>query len=238
VSGGTYNYLFNDADAGLYNLNSQRTAVFRRRDQDGNGNYTPGELNLSLNGPDFISISSAANRRFNSDLVQPMTSELTASFERELVANLGVRVGYVFRHRKDYYSNRTLCRLRRLYRPEAGKARGIDRPAPKGQSAAGEPPRRRPASNRVERRLFRVLPLSACGRGQRDQRWRHFPDGCGLAPFETSLPGFPLLDGPNPLGAIRSSNCSIFRFFTTSAFILSPPSLLTCVLKPNLEIPA
>jgi len=34
-----------------------------------------------------------------------MTSELTASFERELVANLGVRVGYVFRHRKDYYSN-------------------------------------------------------------------------------------------------------------------------------------
>jgi hypothetical protein len=105
VSGGTYNYLFNDADAGLYNLNSQRTAVFRWRDQDGNGNYTPGEVNLSLNGPDFISISSAANRRFNSDLVQPMTSELTASFERELVANLGVRVGYVFRHRKDYYSN-------------------------------------------------------------------------------------------------------------------------------------
>ena len=107
MSGGTYNYLFNDADAGLYNLNSQRTAVFRWRDQDGNGNYTPGEVNLSLNGPDFISISSAANRRFNSDLVQPMTSELTASFERELVANLGVRVGYVFRHRKDYYSNRT-----------------------------------------------------------------------------------------------------------------------------------
>ena len=33
-----------------------------------------------------------------------MTSELTASFERKLVANLGVRVGDVFRYRKDYYS--------------------------------------------------------------------------------------------------------------------------------------
>src|SRR5258708_32435042 len=32
--------------------------------------------------------------------------------------------------------------------------------------------------------------------------------GCGLAPFETSLPGVPLFDGPNPLGAIRSSNSS------------------------------
>src|SRR6185295_4709045 len=89
-----------------YNLNSQRTAVFRWTDPDRNGNYTPGEVNLNLNNnPDFISISSAANRRFNSDLRQPMTSEITASFERELLANLGVRVGYVFRHRKDYYSN-------------------------------------------------------------------------------------------------------------------------------------
>ena len=105
LSGGTYNYLFNDADAGLYNLNSQRTAVFRWRDTDGNGNYTPGEVDLNLNGNDFISISSAANRRFNSDLRQPITSEVTVSFERELLANLGFHAGYVFRHRKDYYSN-------------------------------------------------------------------------------------------------------------------------------------
>ena len=105
VSGGTYNYLFNDADAGLYNLNAQRTATFRWRDPDGNGNYTPGEVDLNLNGPDFISISSPANRRFNADLRQPITSEVTASFEREIVANLGFHAGYVFRHRKDYYSN-------------------------------------------------------------------------------------------------------------------------------------
>src|SRR5438093_7510624 len=43
-----------------------------------------------------------------------------------------------------------------------------------------------------------------------------WPDGCGLAPFETSLPGFPLFDGPNPLGAIRSSNSSTSSCFTSS----------------------
>jgi hypothetical protein len=103
LSAGTYNYLFNDADAGLYNLNALQTATFRWFDPDRNGNYTPGEVNLDLNGQDFISISSPANRRFNDDLVQPMTTEVTASYERELVANLGVRVGYVFRLRDNYY---------------------------------------------------------------------------------------------------------------------------------------
>jgi hypothetical protein len=56
-----------------------------------------------VNGPDFISISSPANRRFNTDLIQPMTTELTTSLERELLANLGLRIGYVFRHRQNYY---------------------------------------------------------------------------------------------------------------------------------------
>src|SRR5207249_10731808 len=45
------------------------------------------------------------------------------------------------------------------------------------------------------------------------------PDGCGLAPFETSLPGFPLLDGPNPLGAIRSSSSSTL---SRISFFISP----------------
>ena len=30
-----------------------------------------------------------------------------------------------------------------------------------------------------------------------------------MAPFDTSFPGWPLLDGPKPLGAMRSSNSSI-----------------------------
>jgi len=103
-TGGLYNYLFNDADVGLYNLNALRTATYRWTDPNGNGNYDPGEVDLSLSGPAFISISSPANRRFNEDLRQPMTAELSASFERELMANLGFRAAYVFRHKKDYYA--------------------------------------------------------------------------------------------------------------------------------------
>ena len=49
-----------------------------------------------------------------------------------------------------------------------------------------------------------------------------WPEGCGLAPFDTSLPGLPLFDGPNPLGAIRSSNSSTSSFMTSrSSFILT-----------------
>jgi len=46
--------------------------------------------------------------------------------------------------------------------------------------------------------------------------------GCGLAPLETSLPGFPLFDGPNPLGAIRSSNSSIWTSWISSFIFVSP----------------
>ena len=44
--GGLYNYLYNDADAGLYNLNALTTIRYRWRDTDGNRDYTPGEVNL------------------------------------------------------------------------------------------------------------------------------------------------------------------------------------------------
>src|SRR5918995_7135626 len=35
------------------------------------------------------------------------------------------------------------------------------------------------------------------------------PDGCGDAPFDTSFPGLPIFDGPKPLGAIRASSSSM-----------------------------
>jgi hypothetical protein len=104
VSAGTYNYLWSEEHAGLYNLNAASTATFRWTDPDRNGNYTPGEVNFDVNGAAFLSISSPANRRFNHDLVQPMTTEFTAGFERELMANMGLHVGYVMRHRQNYFS--------------------------------------------------------------------------------------------------------------------------------------
>jgi hypothetical protein len=105
ASFGQYNDLYRDADVGNFNGNAQSDITYRWRDQDGNGNYTPGEVNLALNNnPDFISITAASNRKVNPDLGQPITTEATASFERELMANVGVRVGYVFRRRLDLYT--------------------------------------------------------------------------------------------------------------------------------------
>lgn len=102
---GLYNYLYNDADVGLYNLNALEVMRFRWHDLNGDRNYQPGEVNLDRNGQDFISQTGANTNIFNPDLRQPLTTEMTASFERELATNVGLRLGYVFRHRKDAFSN-------------------------------------------------------------------------------------------------------------------------------------
>ena len=52
-------------------------------------------MNLDLNGSDFRSITAASNRILNPDLKEPDIWETTASYERELAANMGVRVMYV-----------------------------------------------------------------------------------------------------------------------------------------------
>lgn len=88
--------------ASPFNANGSVTATYRWRDQDRNGDYTPGEVNLDLNGGDFLSITGSANNVNNPDLRQPMTNEFTAGFERELANNLGFRTLYVY---KDFVDN-------------------------------------------------------------------------------------------------------------------------------------
>jgi hypothetical protein len=65
----------------------------------------PGTVNLNLNGPDFISVSGAANSLVNQNLRQPMTTETTGSFEREPRENLGVHAVYVFRRQTGTYDS-------------------------------------------------------------------------------------------------------------------------------------
>ncbi len=103
VTYGLYNDLYRDADVGNFNQNALVTTRYRWRDLDGNNNYTPGEVNLDPNGPDFITISGARNRIVNSDLRQPKTTEFTASIEREIAPDVGARIGYVYRKRGDMY---------------------------------------------------------------------------------------------------------------------------------------
>ena len=102
---GVFNYTIGESFAGRYNVNSAATAQFRWSDQDGNNEYTPGEVDLDLNGPDFISISAAANRKVNPDLKQPVIYESTFGVERELAAGLAVRIMYVFKSRQDFFDN-------------------------------------------------------------------------------------------------------------------------------------
>ena len=104
ASFGQYNDQYRDADVGNFNANALSQITYRWTDPDGNHNYTPGEVNLDRNGPAFISITAASNRRVNPDLGQPVTTEATASIERELMANVGARLGYVYRQRRDLYA--------------------------------------------------------------------------------------------------------------------------------------
>jgi TonB dependent receptor-like, beta-barrel len=104
ASVGEYNYIFGDTFGDQYNANATGTATFRWHDLNANKLYEPGEVNLNLNGPDFISITAASSARINPDLEQPKTWEATASYERELASNLGVRAMYIDRTLIGYFS--------------------------------------------------------------------------------------------------------------------------------------
>jgi hypothetical protein len=95
-----------------YNQNAQASATYLWNDANRNGDYDPGEVDLDLNGPDFVSVSGASNNILNPDLKQPMTTEVTASIERELRQNLGVHGIYVFK--REGNNSRRINALRPL----------------------------------------------------------------------------------------------------------------------------
>ena len=92
---GLYNYILGDTYADAFNRNATANAVFNWHDLNGDKLYEPGEVNLDPNGPDIKSITAASNQILNPNLKSPDNWETTASFERELAANMGLRVMYV-----------------------------------------------------------------------------------------------------------------------------------------------
>jgi hypothetical protein len=94
---GLYNYMLGDTYADAFNRNATANAVFTWHDLNGDKLYQPGEVNLNLQSTDFRSITAASNRILNPNLKSPDTWETTASFEREMAANLGVRIMYVYK---------------------------------------------------------------------------------------------------------------------------------------------
>jgi Carboxypeptidase regulatory-like domain/TonB dependent receptor-like, beta-barrel len=116
ASYGRYNGGMESGFAGVYNANGQSTATFRWTDPDGNKDYTPGEVNLNLNNnPDFINISAASNNLLAPDLRQPMTNEVTAGIEHELMPNLGIRALYVYKDFNDQIATTNVRRPREAY---------------------------------------------------------------------------------------------------------------------------
>lgn len=78
--------------------NVVNTTTFRWRDLNGNRNYDRGEVNLDLNGPDFISQTGVPGYAglqggvVNPDETTPHTDEYMLQFERQLTQTLAVRV--------------------------------------------------------------------------------------------------------------------------------------------------
>ena len=110
ASYGWFNHTMGDDYAEPYNRNGLVTTTYRWRDPDGNNDYTPGEVNLSTNGPDFIGIAGSSNTINNPDLEQPVTHEVTVSLERELRPNFGAKALYVYKRQVDLFENVNILR--------------------------------------------------------------------------------------------------------------------------------
>ena len=109
---------FND-DLGLreysvsFSANQPLQYNYRWHDLNGDGNYQPGEVNLDLNGPDYLSVNpgpgfgavGAGNNIVNPDLKLPHTNEGSASLERELGQGLSVRGLFVYKKLYDAITN-------------------------------------------------------------------------------------------------------------------------------------
>lgn len=105
-----YNRQFEDSFGGDYNTNQENQVRYRWRDPNGNNDYDPGEVNLDLNGLDFVSLSGSTNNLINPDVKWPRTHELSLSLERELPGNMSVRGLYVYKREVDLYGNVNILR--------------------------------------------------------------------------------------------------------------------------------
>jgi hypothetical protein len=115
--------------------------TYRWRDLNGNRVYDPGEVNLAVNGPDFVSSSvtdtgNITDSIVNPDQTQPLEDEFSASLEREVMSSFAVRVS-------GRYSRRFNI-LRREYplRPYDAFNIPITRPdpGPDGRAGTGDDP--------------------------------------------------------------------------------------------------
>ncbi len=108
----TYGW-FNFATQALYsdtfNNNAAASTTYRWNDLNGNRDYDDGEFG------DFVTATGAKTVAVNPDLKQPKTHEITASVERQIVANLSARASYVYRREVDRFQGVNVLRPREAY---------------------------------------------------------------------------------------------------------------------------
>jgi hypothetical protein len=112
------------------NPNVALQRVYRWRDLNGNGDYNPGEVNLDVNGPDFVEEIgrgnvTIANTVANLDQPQTKEDQLSLSIERELRANFAVRATGLYARRFNVLRTQNLRRPPEVYtiantRPDPG----------------------------------------------------------------------------------------------------------------------
>lgn len=113
ASFGVYNNSPGDAFSDFYNKNTITTTTYRWHDLNTDGDYQPGEVNLdtTCSSCDFISITGgAANNLPNLNLVDPRAYEATTTVDRELLANFGARLSYIYVRQNNLYSSVNVLR--------------------------------------------------------------------------------------------------------------------------------
>jgi hypothetical protein len=90
------------------NPNIASTTIWTWHDSNGDKQYQPGEVNLDRNGPDFKSVNTRdaglfANAIVNPDEKEPKVDQFSASIERELMPNFGVRATGIYTRSFNVY---------------------------------------------------------------------------------------------------------------------------------------
>jgi hypothetical protein len=126
----------------IVDRNISLQSQYRWTDPNGNKVFDAGEVNLSPNGPDFVSTtireadSGSALGVTNPDEKEPYTDDWNVSFERELFANFGVRVTSVYSRTFNTY------RILNTLRPPSAYTVRVSAPdpGPDGARATGDDP--------------------------------------------------------------------------------------------------
>jgi hypothetical protein len=124
------------------NRNVATTTLYKWADPNGNGAYDPGEINLSPNGPDFVSTTlqgvgaALANGIPNPNEKEPMTDEYSASMEHELMPNFALRLTGIYSRTLNTY------RLQNNLRPYSVYTIPITNldPGPDGKAGTADDP--------------------------------------------------------------------------------------------------